>query len=303
MGRQSNYNRFPQGVNIAGLNVLNSYSGNIFWVDSGHPSAADGNKGTFRQPLATIDAAIGLCTAINGDIIMVAAGHSETITASITADIAGVSIVGCGNGTNRPTLVGPNADATIDVTAANVAIKNLIFSADAGTTQGATQKIYVNASYCTIEGCQFNMGQYDDDAIYVSTSGDHCSVLNNEFLVSANGPDTFVYLEGNAGALTHFHAEGNFCDGGTTANSPDLGMIYSSGVHTACRVLDNLFFYMSAGGGIEFTAAATGLIQGNFFGGGVLGQMLDPGSCYCSNNKESDAIDKYGREFPATAAS
>lgn len=295
----SNYNRFPDGVNVAGFNVLNTYGGNVYWVDSG--TGSDGNKGTYRQPLATLDNAIGKCSANNGDIIMVFPGHSETPTSSVTADIAGISIVGLGSGNTRPTFIGPNADATIDVTAADVTIKGLRFEADSGTTQAATQKIYINAADCTIEDCWFQAGQYDDDNIYISTSGDNAKILNCEFHVSANGPDTAIYLEGDS-ALDGVHIENCFFDGGSATNTWDLGVVYSSGVHTACLVENNRFLYMSPGG-IEFQQAATGIIAKNYFAGGQLGQMLDPGSCYCFENYEADAIDERGRAFPTTAAS
>ena len=84
----SNYGRFREGVNIGGMPILNSYAGNVFWVDSG--AGSNGNKGTFARPFATIDYAIGQCTANNGDLIMVMPGHTETVTAAagIAVDVA-----------------------------------------------------------------------------------------------------------------------------------------------------------------------------------------------------------------------
>lgn len=294
MTKLSNYNRFPNGVNIAGMNVLNTYAGSVYWVDSG--TGSNGNSGTYRAPLADIDTAIGKCSANAGDVIMVFPGHSETVTTSIAADVAGIAIVGLGHGNTAPTLIGPNADATIDVTAADITIKGLRFEADAGTTQAATQKIYVNAADCLIEGCWFQAGQYDDDLIYITTSGDNCTIRNCEFHVSANGPDTAITLEGDS-ALTGVTITGCWFDGGSATNTWDLGVIYSSGVHTLCRIEENRFLYMSPGG-VEFTAAATGIIAKNFFAGGQQDQMLDPGSCYCFENYESDVIDASGLLFP-----
>jgi hypothetical protein len=296
----SNYNRFPGGLNVGGMNVLNTYAGNVFWVDSG--TGSDGNSGTYRSPLATIDTAIGKCNADSGDVIMVFPGHSETVTTSLAADVAGITIMGMGNGDNRPTLTGPSADATIDVTADNVRIANLRFTADAGTTQAATQKIYVAAAYCEIDSCEFVNGQYDDDCIYVTTAGDYADIHDNAFTVSANGPDTAVHLEGDGGALTNVKIRNNWFNGGSQTNTWDLGSVYSSGVHTHCLIEGNRFLYMSPGG-IEFTAAATGVIAHNFFAGGQLGQMLDPGSCLCFENYEADAVDETGRIFPTSAAS
>ncbi len=302
----SNYpNGFANGVNIRGLPVLNTYGGTIYWVDSG--TGSDGNKGTFDRPFATIDYAVGRCTANNGDIIMVKPGHSETsLTASIAVDVAGIAIVGLGSGDNRPTLGGIATDEVIDVTADDVLIQNLKFSALTSGTQAGSYKVKIQADSVTLINNRFECGASDDNAVYVTYAGDNPKILNNEFVVTANGPDTAITLEGATGgdSLTGTIIRNNLFDGGSATNSWDEGVIYSSGVHVQCDIGENRFLFMSGGvGGIEFTAAATGLIWDNFFGGGTLGQMLDPGSCYCSNNKEADAIDENARTFPATDAS
>jgi hypothetical protein len=303
----SYYSRFNNGVNIAGVNVLNTHGGNVFWVDSGASNSSDGNNGTFKQPLATLDTAIGKCTASNGDLIVIQAGHSETVTTSIAADVVGITIVGLGNGDNRPSFVGPNADACIDVSANNVALVNLRFTADAGTTQAATQKLNITGTYCTVEGCEFTMGQYDDVGAYVAYTADHCTFRNCEFYVSANGPDVAILLEGATGgnALTYPVLENCVFDGMSATNAWDEGTVYCSGVHTNGRIFGNTFLFMSGGvGGIEFVAAATGAMDRNFFAGGTLGQMLDPGSYMCGrDNAEADAVDQYARIFPTTEAS
>jgi hypothetical protein len=297
----SNYSRFDNGLNVAGMNVLNTYGGTIYWVDSGATNASDSNKGTYKFPCATIDGAINKCTADNGDIIMVVAGHSETVTTSIAADVAGITIVGLGNGDNRPALVGPNADATIDISANNIAIKNIQFTADAGTTQAATQKLNITGTYCTVDSCTFFAGAYDDVLINVAYTADYATIENCDFHVSANGPDVAIQLEGATGgnALTNVVIRNNFFDGGSATNSWDEGVICSSGVHTNGWIEGNRFLFMSGGiGGIQFTAAATGVIANNFLGGGTQDQMIDPGSYYCFENYESDTIDASGLLFP-----
>lgn len=75
---------------------------------------------------STIDAAISACTADRGDVILVAPGHTETVTAtSIALDVAGVSIIGLGSGSLRPTLTFGAAAATITVSAANCSVENI----------------------------------------------------------------------------------------------------------------------------------------------------------------------------------
>lgn len=69
---------------------------------------------------STVDEAIGACTSNAGDVILIAPGHTETVTAtSIALDVAGVTIIGLGNGLNRPTFTFGAAAATITVSAAN----------------------------------------------------------------------------------------------------------------------------------------------------------------------------------------
>ena len=128
----TNYpNGFSEGVNIKGINILNQYTGNVYWVDSAIGS--NGRKGTFRAPFATLDYAIGRCAINNGDIIMLAPGHTETLSAAgdVTFDVAGVTVIGLGTGTATPTFtIGTAATAEVVVSAANTTIKNVSFVAN-----------------------------------------------------------------------------------------------------------------------------------------------------------------------------
>ena len=106
-------------------------TGNVFFVNRAHPKASNGNLGTSPdKPLATIDFAIGLCTANNGDYIIVGPGHTESIlvNSGIAVDVAGVSIIGLGTGSNRPTYTFTTANtATIPVSANNMSISKIAF--------------------------------------------------------------------------------------------------------------------------------------------------------------------------------
>ncbi len=111
---------------------MQDHPGSIFFVDGNHAAAED-SAGAGRspdKPLATIDYAIGLCTANKGDVIYVMPGHTEAISAAggIKMDVAGVSIVGLGWGSLKPTIsLGTATTATFQVTAANCRISNLAF--------------------------------------------------------------------------------------------------------------------------------------------------------------------------------
>jgi len=131
-GNERNYENFrfharefvANGVNVLGSEFT---TGDTFYVNSAAPANGDGL--TPNTALNTLDAAIGLCEANKGDRIYVLPGHAENVsTASfITADIAGVRIIGLGRGSSRPTLTWTAAAATIVVSAASVSFENFRF--------------------------------------------------------------------------------------------------------------------------------------------------------------------------------
>ncbi len=103
------------------------HTGNVFFVMTGGSDSV-GAGDTPDNPFATIDFAIGQCTASQGDTIYVMAGHTETIAAAagIACDVAGVSIIGLGHGANRPLVTWSATGSTWTITAASVLIKNIV---------------------------------------------------------------------------------------------------------------------------------------------------------------------------------
>lgn len=134
-------------------------SGNEFFVGSAITGKTDAaNYGTSpKSPLATLDYAIGRCTASNGDVIHVLPGHTEnlTVATSIAADVKGITIIGHGNGSLIPTFSTTAAAGSITISAADVTIKNIKLVANfaTGTTAGIT--IPATGLGCTLDGIQF----------------------------------------------------------------------------------------------------------------------------------------------------
>lgn len=133
--------------------------GNVFFVCSATTGAADsaGRGQTVDQPLATLDYAIGLCTAAQGDVIIVLPGHAETITgaAGVALDISGVTIIGLGNGRNRPTFTFTTADAaSFDISAANCRVEGLVFL---NARDGQTAMMNITAADVTVRNCEFRL--------------------------------------------------------------------------------------------------------------------------------------------------
>ncbi len=190
---QSNYpNGFTNGVTIRGVPVTMAYPGKVFWVDGssvvpvvGAVGGSDGGPGTFQRPFATIDVAIGKCTSGRGDIILVKAGHTETISSAtaLEADVANVAVIGLGSGTARPTLTFDTANtATINVSVANFTFKNILF---VGNFLSIASAITVGAApWCTVEDCEFKdtsavLGFLSAVTTTVTVNADHLHVTNN----------------------------------------------------------------------------------------------------------------------------
>lgn len=119
----------------AGSYVPLLYPGRQFFLNSAATNASDGNLGDSpERPLATLEGAFnhGDLTANNGDVIYVMPNHAETITGvgGIAGDVAGVTVIGLGRAAQRPRfLMDGAATVTFTITAADVALQNLLFAA------------------------------------------------------------------------------------------------------------------------------------------------------------------------------
>lgn len=92
---------------------------------------ADGGSRVFSSIASAV--ANANVVASRGDVILVLPGHTETVSSAtgLPLNKAGVTIVGLGKGTMRPTVTLNTATtATIAVSAADVTIENIVFSAN-----------------------------------------------------------------------------------------------------------------------------------------------------------------------------
>jgi hypothetical protein len=213
------------GVPIFPAEVI---TGNVFFVDSG--TGSNDNPGTKDLPFATIDHAIGHCTDGNGDYIYVYPGHTETIAAAggITCDVAGVSIIGLGNGNARPTVTWSATASSWLITAANVLIKNIIttISIDevvsmfavsaAGVTFDAVDfKPYASgqaiqfllttnaADQLTIKNCKHNQtAAAAANQVWIDLVGtDHTRIINNTIWITAKAATASICISGSTAVI------------------------------------------------------------------------------------------------------
>jgi len=232
---------FPNGVSSYGAPVLPGVdsgviAGNVYFVGAtagaswiAGVDAAD--YGTKQKPFATVDYAIGRCTANNGDVIYVLPGHTESLIAAgtITCDIAGVSIIGLGNGNARPTFTWATSTAACwNISAANVTVKNircttsidelvkLFYVTAAGVTldkvdytQGASAQalqflLTTNAAdQLTVKNCfHYQHTATAGNTIWIQLVGtDHSKILNNTIWITAKAATTSICISGSTAVV------------------------------------------------------------------------------------------------------
>ncbi len=162
---------FSQGVASFGMPLVPTTTGKVFFVDVTYGLDAGNGRGTGpTNAFKTINYAVTKCTASKGDVILVMPGHTEVVTAAagIAIGKAGVTIIGLGSGSNRPTITYTTATtASVTLTAANVTIRNIVFDMASGALDAVAVALAVTGANATIEDCKFLMA----DATYQGVAG------------------------------------------------------------------------------------------------------------------------------------
>jgi len=243
-------------------------TGNIFFVDSGTGTNGAGYGRNPDAPTATIDYAVGLCTANNGDIIYVMPGHAEVVSAAagLDLDVAGISVIGIGSGTDQPTVTLDTATtADVDVDAANITVENIHFRANFADVAAA---IDVNSTDFTLRNCRFS---------------DVATNMNAKIWVqdAAAAASSRITIQGchaiaKDAANTHFVNFAGTGDGHVVRDNILIGdwgtmCIGGAGVVTNATILNNVISNAATDNDscINFAATATGIVMGNLCAGGA----------------------------------
>ena len=181
-------------LNISGLKLPMIgdmlVGGNVYFVDSGSGVTNNENNGLHptKSPLATIFGSTGAfskCTADNGDFIVAMPGHAETLTTSGACNIAGVTLVGIGNGDNQPAITVNAAVYGLNFTADDIKVHGIRVLAGSSVT-AASRFARVAASDIEISKCRFELG-YNMSHVIAIISGDNVKVLDSEFSNTVDG--------------------------------------------------------------------------------------------------------------------
>jgi len=255
-------------------------NGNTFFVDSTCGSNTAGYGDSWDTPYATVNYAISKCTTGANDVILVAAAHAETITATSTAsgaatgqfciDKGDVSILGMGRGTKRPTFTFTTAAASgvkLLGTSPNVLLSNLIFISKytGGITAGIT--VEANCYGLTVENCEFRETANTQEfliAISIAALCEDVTIRGCRFITVAGGTNSEAIKL--VGAAPRFRMYDNFFSGDWSAACLTASAAASLDVEIRDNLLDNLDD--GVGKCIVLHAGTTGWVVRNLMHGG-----------------------------------
>jgi hypothetical protein len=235
-------------------------TGNVFYV-----SSVSGNNGNVGKdpafPFATIDYAIGACTANNGDVIVVEPKHVETITAAagVALDVAGVTIMGLGSGANRPQVNFTTAvGASFKVTAADCTVKNILFT---GGIDALTNPIWILAADFKLLDCEYRdvTGQATD-TILTTAAADRLFIQNyfHNGAVAAGANSGIAIVGGDGIVIDGLRMDGNFAVGGIDIRTTATTDLEVRNVMFRTRNAADIFL-------VDTITASTGMIGPNVF--------------------------------------
>lgn len=225
-----------------------------------------------EAPFASIAYATATATtpivANRGDILIVLPGHTETIVGAAgvliaTAVCDGLTIQGVGNGRKRPIINYTTAiGASFDVSAANVTIRNIVFTPNG--FDAITAAMNVTGADFVMDGCEWAICNAAADkqcvlGILTAATATRFTVKNTKFL----GPATVTGTTCTA-CIKHevgIDFEISNCDfhGKMTQAILNATTILGGKIH------DNRFQIYTGTKGIALAAATTALISNNRF--------------------------------------
>lgn len=296
---------FPNGITsfgvpvLPGVGVIPPTTGNVFFVHSG--TGANTYAGTTpARPFATIDTAIGYCTANKGDLILVMPGHSESISGvgAIAADVAGISIVGLGWGSLRPLITLHTTATTIAVSAANVTFRNLRIATDVD----AVVKVFnITAAGCTLDSVDFVETAACACLQFVLTTAaaDDLTIQNCSWVqtqTAATALMQWILLVGTDRAKIR----NNFANlsGFATANPANGVIVGATTASLDVEIVGNRFIILNSTGNIPISllASSTGFVGYNSCHSSktALAGQIALASCYGSQNYASNTVNTSG---------
>ncbi len=186
-----------------------------WYADFSHEFPVD--KDGVTRVYTSITSALSACVANRGDVIAVLPGYTETVTAAITINVAGVSVIGLGNGNLRPTITGNGTIDAVTITAANATFRGFNFGVPG--TDNQTALVNIGAAGVTVGdifGVCSTTAKNVVDAITVVAGSDNLTVENVLLYNTTVAVNSFLNFEGACSHVTvkNFKVFGNVATGG-----------------------------------------------------------------------------------------
>lgn len=250
-------------MTLGGLQQLPSGYDNVFYADSVNGSNANAGT-TMALAVADLNTAIALCTAGSNDLIVVADHHVEDLSSAETIDfdIAGITVIGLGQGTTRPRIDFNHATAGVDIGANDIKIRGLTFRPSVTIVTKAID-IETGVTGTEISGCEFLVGEAADGTDeFVTTielvSGNHdTKIFNNVFRTHAACNGCVSAIKITAAALRVLITNNLFSGNWSTA------AIIDGAACTEVFIANNNMKVKDGEPGIELNAGTTGIIALN----------------------------------------
>lgn len=216
------------GVNHPGLNLFANIpplptktTGRVYFAGNSSTYVPGGVAGVDaagvygdnpQKPFATIDYAVGQCTANRGDLIIALPGHVEDVTAAagLDLDVAGITIYFLGEGSNRATIrFSTAAGADMDVDAADITLGEKGY--DLGprflaNVDALTGPIDVNAARFKMYGAKWYDGTSINttDCVVADANADNMVIEDFEFVdgdAAGTQKQSFIQVAGATGVI------------------------------------------------------------------------------------------------------
>lgn len=240
-------NGFAGGLVLQETPLTLPHPGQVFWVNNsstlapGGVGGSNGNPGTYKKPFQTIDYAIGRCAANRGDVIYVMPNHSEAVATSgaIAFDVAGVTVIGLGSGSNQAQIRFTAAAGAVTVSAANVTWKNLRLTAAFADVTEAISIAATGDNFRSI-GCIYDEEETNENYVIVFGVADGANGLqfiDNVYMAGDAENDSFFV---GAGTCDKVLFQGNFFMH-NVAQTSLIAILRSATAMTNCRLIGNTF--------------------------------------------------------------
>lgn len=296
------FTNFPKGITSMGVPVVGGgtlplTSGTYWFVSSVTGSNSNSGK-QVNKPLATLDYAIGKCTAGKSDVIVLLPGHTESLSAAnaIDFDVDDITVVGIGSGDIRPKLSWTAAAATMVIDANNTAFYNVEFEAKyadvaVGIDVGAVDGLIFDKCWFTENAANLNW------VIIIDLATGAKDITINQCKVYCGDAANDSFINGVAcNGLTVLDSQIYF----TVAQTVACGQIATSGNATNTTI-KNCDFVSLVDGALHIDlngAANTGIIAECYFssadGAGAVTTGIDATGCHVFECYFAGEADSFG---------